>query len=404
MKQKVELRYVAAPLISIIAFIILIGGASYAYYSQSVGGATSASNIANANLTVPRGCSFLANATNCSITSSTATTTSFTDSVVTRAEMSQAYSGNSVAQSTCALNIGVQGQAGCKCSYTVTVVGQTTTNFVNGSLKVNVAKDGTNQTILPSTYQEVEYIGSTGTQFIDLPFGFDRTDIVDFDMSVDTNQTTDKYLVSPNSWNNNNNRFAMGIGMHYPNLAVGFGSKSTDNTDLSPSVANDGERHQWHYQNSVFTILDLGVSYNGTSDTFGGTTTNLRLFYGYNANTKGKIYRYVHWKNGSKRVELIPCYRKSDNVIGLYDIINGTFYTNNGSGTFSKGSNVTSTEFDASLSYKNTGTITVSSTGTAVYTNYSLTLKVYNVPRSQNYQSGQSYVYYLRATPTCTVA
>jgi hypothetical protein len=29
--------------------------------------------------------------------------------------------------------------------------------------------------------------------------------------------------------------------------------------------------------------------------------------------------------------------RKSDNVIGLYDVINGKFYTNSGTGEFIKG-------------------------------------------------------------------
>ena len=38
----------------------------------------------------------------------------------------------------------------------------------------------------------------------------------------------------------------------------------------------------------------------------------------------------------------IPCYRKADNVIGLYDKVNGVFYTNAGSGTFLKGSDVIS--------------------------------------------------------------
>ena len=33
----------------------------------------------------------------------------------------------------------------------------------------------------------------------------------------------------------------------------------------------------------------------------------------------------------------MPAKRKSDNVLGMYDIINGTFYTNAGSGTFTGG-------------------------------------------------------------------
>ena len=43
---------------------------------------------------------------------------------------------------------------------------------------------------------------------------------------------------------------------------------------------------------------------------------------------------------GEPLLELIPCYRKSDNVIGLYDMVGGTFYINNGTGTFTKGDDV----------------------------------------------------------------
>lgn len=38
--------------------------------------------------------------------------------------------------------------------------------------------------------------------------------------------------------------------------------------------------------------------------------------------------------------ELIPCYRKEDGEIGMFDTINKVFYTNAGTGTFSKGNDV----------------------------------------------------------------
>ena len=34
----------------------------------------------------------------------------------------------------------------------------------------------------------------------------------------------------------------------------------------------------------------------------------------------------------------VPCYRKSDNVAGLYDLVNNVFYTNQGTGNFIVGS------------------------------------------------------------------
>ena len=44
-------------------------------------------------------------------------------------------------------------------------------------------------------------------------------------------------------------------------------------------------------------------------------------------------------ENGILIRNFIPCYRKSDNEIGLYDIVNNVFYTNQGTGEFLKGSN-----------------------------------------------------------------
>ena len=32
--------------------------------------------------------------------------------------------------------------------------------------------------------------------------------------------------------------------------------------------------------------------------------------------------------------DLIPCYRKVDNVAGMYDLVNDVFYTNEGTGEF----------------------------------------------------------------------
>ena len=43
--------------------------------------------------------------------------------------------------------------------------------------------------------------------------------------------------------------------------------------------------------------------------------------------------------------KLIPCYRKADNEIGLYDTVNDVFYTNaNSVGYFDKGSDIVGTE------------------------------------------------------------
>lgn len=49
-----------------------------------------------------------------------------------------------------------------------------------------------------------------------------------------------------------------------------------------------------------------------------------------------KIYWCKLYDNNSLVRDLIPCYRKSDNVIWMYDLVNNQFYTNQWSGTFAK--------------------------------------------------------------------
>ena len=88
---------IVIPLISLVFFLMLVIGASYAYYTQSIGSATGAANISNVNLSVPRGCTFIANATNCVILGNTGTTINYNDNYISRAEMSQNYANNKIA-------------------------------------------------------------------------------------------------------------------------------------------------------------------------------------------------------------------------------------------------------------------------------------------------------------------
>ena len=53
-----------------------------------------------------------------------------------------------------------------------------------------------------------------------------------------------------------------------------------------------------------------------------------------------KLYYCKVWKNNILIREFIPCYRKSDNVIWLLDIVNKQFYTNKWSWNFTKWPNI----------------------------------------------------------------
>ena len=181
---------------------------------------------------------------------------------------------------------------------------------------------------------EVEYLESTGTQYINLNFGFDKTDEVYTSFAILTT-TNDKYINSPITWNDNNNRFGMGFNNRW---ACAYGNASTANTLLSPYTAKDNNIHNWEYKNYTFNVTDLNLTKSVSSITFGGTTAKLRLFWGYNAATKGKISSYKHIKNGNIVVDLIPV--RKGTVGYMYDRISGQLFGNSGTGSFILGNDV----------------------------------------------------------------
>lgn len=55
----------------------------------------------------------------------------------------------------------------------------------------------------------------------------------------------------------------------------------------------------------------------------------------------GNIYRVTVRRGDTVLRDYIPCYRKADGVIGMYEIVTETFLTNAGGGSFGKGADVT---------------------------------------------------------------
>ena len=195
--------------------------------------------------------------------------------------------------------------------------------------------------VLPSEYQRVEYIESSGTQFINLPYGFEPADTIAMRTTLDTSMGQDKFMVCPTRWNDNNNRFGLcGICGYQNFLGVAFGSLSTADTFLYKQQGNDGLLHDYYYSDRLFTKKDVAGAFGVGDTTFGAETYPLRLFYGYNANTIGKISYFVHTKADNRKIALFACYRKSDGVIGMYDVENDVFYTNDGTGDFTKGQDI----------------------------------------------------------------
>lgn len=205
--------------------------------------------------------------------------------------------------------------------------------------------------LLPTEYQQVEYIKSTGTQHIITDLNVDSHDgtgsnsvrlyTIDIDFQFDEWQSS--YATNIMAGFGATAGLWIGYANAVTNIAMGTSSGNYFSGDPT-------ERHQYHWKSEngygVWTREDSA----SISRAFAGSTTGERsfnLFYlkvtsgtQNNFHFNGKLYSCKVFKSGVAVLDLYPCYRKSDGVIGLYDTVNDRFYTNNGTGTFEKGADV----------------------------------------------------------------
>lgn len=183
---------------------------------------------------------------------------------------------------------------------------------------------------LPTEYQEVEYIQSSGTQYIDTGYIVNASDTISWEFTAMIPSQSEAYMGA-----NGYLQFhvtSSGVGVSTLN-ASGLGAKKTFRIDFSNSVT------KLYIDNTLVETKNWSGSYNGTSVKLGifklGDADN-----GWHTTTSPvscTLYEYAINIGGNEVSRCVPCYRKADNVAGLYDLVNNVFYTNAGSGVFAVG-------------------------------------------------------------------
>ena len=188
---------------------------------------------------------------------------------------------------------------------------------------------------LPDEYKQVEYIESSGTQYIDTGVNSDSNLRVKIDMAYT--------VLSPV---NNTNFGAIRSGS--PNIRYHFMVQGTPSfriytMDTGIDLLDaDTNRHIFdlNVPNNIITVDD--AQFNKISTAF-DTQLNFWLFRrnsnndSYKFYNSSKLYSCQMYYNNELVRDFVPCYRNSDNEIGLYDTINDMFYTNQGTGIFTYG-------------------------------------------------------------------
>ena len=189
---------------------------------------------------------------------------------------------------------------------------------------------------LPAGYQEVEYIESTGTQYIDtLVYPSNNTS---FFIKIRADGRFDKTKnVAGSRINNTNNKFGIISFSSTSKFGYFFGSQS-----FQSQVNIDNKIYEFELDKDKFMVDNEILTYPTNNEFEVPYTIFLFGFHNDNMNQYNSYRLYdckIKEKNILKRI-FVPCYRKIDNTIGMYDLVEGVFYTNQGTGTFLKGADV----------------------------------------------------------------
>ena len=180
-------------------------------------------------------------------------------------------------------------------------------------------------TLLPSGYTQVDYIESSNrNQYI-------NTNVV----PASTQKYQIKYSVDDVSTNQ-----------------TIFGSRTNGGYQTSTNQIYIGNQVNYYYQyvgtQGIGNIpMDANTVYEkeilANSGNFDDTAT--QPFYLFALNNQGstsvkanmKLYYCKIYDNNVLIRNFVPCYRNSDNEVGLYDLVNNVFYINQGTGNFTYG-------------------------------------------------------------------
>ena len=200
---------------------------------------------------------------------------------------------------------------------------------------------------LPDEYQEVEYIQAKGGAYIDLGFSFDTAAIIKLGIYLSSTLGVSAY---PFGAAEDNGKYRCMITAPYDGGAYIYGYGSTGSTyqpvrvNGTKNSLNEVEYTINSGKISVF-VKPSGSSFIKTSISY-TMTSNMYLFaQNYNGSVRWGGTRQIHYfkyydKTDTLICDLVPCYRKSDGTIGMYDIERGIFLTNVGTGSFRKGLDV----------------------------------------------------------------
>lgn len=190
---------------------------------------------------------------------------------------------------------------------------------------------------LPSGYTRVEYIQSSGTQYIDTVFKANQDTKVVMRVAL-VGTVTSQVTLFGGRTGANEKAFALAYTGQNGGYYRYFYNNQYDTTSLT------GDPNKIRVIVAEKNTVDIGD--NSYSWTYGNFQCDYTMYLlatnaAGTANwiAKAKLYSCQIYDNGTLVRDFVPCTNPSG-VAGLYDVVNGVFYTDAAGGTFTAGSSV----------------------------------------------------------------
>lgn len=210
------------------------------------------------------------------------------------------------------------------------------------------------RTSLPEPYIEVEYIESTGEQYIDTgvsPGDTDNQNKLRIECDAQFTKTDIEQILFGSGYYNSTagNRRNLVTMIRDSNFGMLSGSQITSTRNMG---AADIERHYFVIDQIKRSYLLRNNNYYGQFSAMSSyfPTRNILLFAGQNSTAStpliydfayAKIFKALIYSNGNLLRWFIPCYNRETGEVGMYDKVTNVFHGNLGTGEFIKGPKLT---------------------------------------------------------------
>lgn len=191
------------------------------------------------------------------------------------------------------------------------------------------------ETRIPDDFAVVDYIQSTGTQYIDTNYTPTSNTKVEMEFCA-TDVTNNAALFCARTGMNSNTYSCFILPT---TIRADFGSNQTS---ISSLIVSANQNYKLTFESGKVSLNDNEKTFSEETFTAGGPMVIFTSygsyvnnnFSGFGNYAKMKLYDFKIYDNGTLVRHFVPVVRISDVEAGLFDTVEGKFYTNQGTGSF----------------------------------------------------------------------